>query len=60
MENNYFYCYSKRLMHFLKSMNFSFCGESINSNTKTKYWTFIKSEKLDKALILWNEIKNSL
>lgn len=59
-NNNYFYCYSKRLMYFLKSMDFSFDDKNVNLNTNTKYWTFKKSDKLDKALILWNDIRHSI
>jgi hypothetical protein len=47
-------------MYFLKSMDFSFDDKNVNLNTNTKYWTFKKSDKLDKALILWNDIRHSI
>jgi len=59
MDNKYFYCYSKRLMYFLKAMKFDYIHNKINKNTNVRYWTFEKSIKLDEALSMWNKIKNS-
>lgn len=59
MENNIFYCYSVRLQNFLASMKFQYVSISINHNTNKKYWTYIKSEKLDSAIQMYNSIKHS-
>ena len=56
--NNYFYCYSKRMSLFLRSMKEEYLTTDKNKNTNVKYWTFQKSERLDKLIELWNKIKN--
>jgi len=60
MSNKYFYCYSRRLMFFLRSMKFSYYTTGVNSNTDVKYWTFEKSARLDNALELWSQVKHSV
>lgn len=55
---NIFYCYSKRLMYFLKSMEMPYVSFGVNHNTNTKYWTFEKSERLDDLIKIWVSIKN--
>lgn len=55
--SNVYYCYSKRLQLFLRSMNESYITVGINKNTNTKYWTFNKSGRLDMLISLFNEIK---
>lgn len=57
--NNYFYCYSKRMSLFLRSMKENYLSVGINKKTNTKYWIFQKSERLDKLIELWNKIKNT-
>lgn len=56
--NDYFYCYSRRMSLFLRSMKEKYISSSINKNTNMRYWTFKKSERLDKLIELWNSIKN--
>lgn len=53
-----YYCYSKRLCLFLRSMNESFLDVGTNKKSNTKYWIFIKSKRLDDLIIIWNEIKH--
>lgn len=55
---NIFYCYSKRMSLFLRAMKEEYISIGINKNTNMKYWTFAKSDRLDKLISLWNEIKN--
>lgn len=59
MDNNIFYCYSNRLHCFLLSMKFKYESKGINNNTNKTYWTYLKSDKLDKAIELYNSIKHN-
>ena len=56
--NDIFYCYSKKLGHFLLSMNEHYINKGINKNTNTEYLTFRKSTNLDKKIELYKEIKH--
>lgn len=56
--NNIFYCYSKRMSLFLRSMKEEYIALGENQKTHVKYWTFYKSERLDSLIELWNTIKN--
>lgn len=58
MQNNIFYCYSKRMSYFLKSMKEKYLYSNINKNTNTRFWAFEKSDRLDFLIELWKEIKN--
>ena len=58
MENNYFYCYSKRMNFFLMALKFKYVSVGVNSNTNKKYWVYNKSEKLDSAIELYNSVKH--
>lgn len=59
-ENNLFYCYSNRLALFLRSFRFRYINSSVNKNSNTKYWVFEKSDKLDEAIQLYNEVKHKI
>lgn len=54
--NKYFYCYSYKLMKFLKLQNecYIFKGKHPNGN---QYWAFKSSEELNKKLDKWNLYK---
>lgn len=56
METKYFYCYSLKLKNFLKlqGINYSYQSKHNNGN---RYWTFISSNELNKALNDWNKYK---
>ena len=56
--NDIFYCYSKRMSLFLRSMKEEYIAVGENQKTHVKYWTFYKSERLDSLIELWNIIKN--
>lgn len=58
MMNDIFYCYSKRMSLFLRSMKEEYIAFGENKKTHVKYWTFYKSERLDNLIKLWNTIKN--
>ena len=56
--NDIFYCYSKRMSLFLRSMKEEYIAVGENQKTHVKYWTFYKSERLDNLIKIWNTIKN--
>ena len=43
--SNTFYCYSKRLFHFIKAFGVNYLYIGINKNTKQRYYAFDKSKK---------------
>jgi hypothetical protein len=61
MENNVnFYCYSLKLFHFLSAFGEKCYVSKINSVSKTRYWLFRKSDRLDRIIALYNEVKHSI
>ena len=61
MENNSnFYCYSLRLYHFLSAFGEICYMSKINSVSKNRYWIFRKSERLDRIIELYNEVKHTI
>ena len=59
-KQNLFYCYSFRLYHFLSAFNEKYISTKINKRSNCRYWTYNKSEKLDRLIEKYNEIKHSL
>jgi len=60
MENeNYFYCYSLRLFHYISAFGEKCCASKINTRSKTRYWVFRKSERLDRIIDSYNHVKYS-
>jgi hypothetical protein len=57
LGGDYFYCYSHRMALFIRAMGIYY--EDIGKHPKTDavYTKFRKTEKLNKILNLWNEIK---
>ena len=55
--SRYFYCYSCRLKNFIKAFGVDYATKAINPNSKTLYFMFEKSEKLNAILEFWNECK---
>lgn len=61
MENNVnFYCYSLRLFHFLSAFSEKCYVSKVNSVSNTRYWVFRKSERLDRIIALYNEVKHTI
>lgn len=56
-NNNYFYCYSKRMQKFLSIFGFKYIDKNTNKNTNVEYYIYLKSEDLDRAIQEWNNIK---
>lgn len=54
---NIFYCYSYKLSLFIRSFGLRYISTDINVNTNQRYYTFEKSERLDKIIQLYNEVK---
>ena len=59
-SNKYFYCYSKRMYFFIRSFNISYKSKALNKNSNTYFYLFEKSEKLDKIIALYNQVKYSI
>lgn len=56
-RSKYFYCYSKRMQKFLSIFGFKYVDKGVNKNTNIEYYTYLKSEELDRAIQEWNNIK---
>lgn len=56
-KNSFFHCYSFNLYHFLKSQGFNYVRKSRNRTNNLTYFTFEKSGELNKAINIWNELK---
>lgn len=55
---NLFYCYSNRMAHFIRSFDIKYLNIGVNNNTSRKYYVFRKSQKLDKVIALYKEVKH--
>ena len=61
MEDNVnFYCYSLRLFHFLSAFSEKCYISKINTRSGNRYWVFLKSDRLDKIIKLYNEVKHKV
>lgn len=58
-RNDNFYCYSLRLFHYLCAFNEKCYASKINKNSGNRYWVFHKSDRLDKIINSYNEMKHS-
>ena len=56
--SNYFYCYSKKMYHFIAAFDIKYLNIGVNSNTKCRYYVFEKSKKLDKVIALYKQVKH--
>lgn len=53
-----FVCHSRPLVRFLsKEKGLRYVVVGLNPNTKSKFWVFIQTEALGKALVEWKETK---
>lgn len=55
--HNYFYCYSYRLMYFIKSNGINYLKYGFNKNNNLKYFLFERNDKLNSILDEWNSAK---
>lgn len=58
--NKYFYCYSSRMAHFIRAFNIKYIDIGTNIKSGTKYYLFEKSERLDKVIELYNQVKHTI
>ena len=58
--NKYFYCYSSRMAHFIRAFNIKYVDIGTNINSGTKYYLFEKSERLDKVIELYTQVKHAI
>lgn len=58
--NDKFYCYSSKLSYFIRSFGIKYIEVGFNTKTKTRYYLFDKSKKLDKVISLYNEVKHTI
>lgn len=58
--NNYFYCYSTRMAHFIRAFDIRYINKGVHDVTKSKFYVFEKSERLDKVIELYNKVKYSV
>lgn len=55
--DNKFYCYSKRLAYFIRSFNIKYLTVGFNHNSHVKYYVFEKSDRLDRIIELYKQVK---
>lgn len=58
-NNKNFYCYSLRLFHFLSAFEEKCYASKINAVSGKRYWVFKKSNRLDKVINSYNNLKHS-
>ena len=54
---DYFYCYSYKLMYFIKSNGIDYIRYGFNRNNNLKYYLFAKTDRLNQVLCDWNNLK---
>ena len=55
--SEYFYCYSYRLMYFIKANGINYIRYGFNRNNGLKYFVFTKTNELNLVLDKWNKFK---
>lgn len=58
--NDKFYCYSTRMAYFIRAFNIKYIDIGFNAKSATKYYVFEKSERLDKIISLYNNVKHTI
>ena len=58
-KNKLFFCYSLKLFHYLSAFGEKCIVSKVNSKSGNRYWVFEKSERLDKIIASYNEVKHS-
>lgn len=56
--HDYFYCYSYRLMYFIKSNGIDYVKYGFNKKNGLKFYLFQRGKSLDIALQEWNNLKD--
>ncbi|MBS7122889.1 DUF5659 domain-containing protein [Faecalibacillus intestinalis] len=58
--NNYFYCYSKRLAHFIMAFGIRYKEKSVNQNSQMPYYKFEKSKRMDQIIELYKKVIHTI
>lgn len=59
MENKEnFYCYSLRLFHYISAFGEKCYASKENQKSGKRYWIFKKSDRLDKIIASYNDVKH--
>ena len=56
----YFYCYSSRMAHFIRSFDIKYLDVGFNAKSGTKYYVFEKCQRLDEIIKLYNQVKYTI
>ena len=59
-DSENFYCYSIRLYHFLVAFDERCYCSKINRVSNNRYWVFKKSDRLDRLIETYNQMKHKL
>jgi hypothetical protein len=57
-ENTNFYCYSRKLYHYLCAFGEKCYTSKTNTASGNRYWVFHKSDRLDRIIETYNEVKH--
>lgn len=57
-DNKIFYCYSLRLFHYISAFGLKCSCSKKNALSGKRYWVFNKSEKLDRIIESYNNVKH--
>lgn len=49
-QKDFFFCYNRAVMLYLKEKGFEFITCALHERTKCKFWLFAQSDELSKAL----------
>lgn len=54
---NYFYCYSYRLMYYIKANGVNYINYGFNKNNHLKFYLFERTKELNEILTEWSKLK---
>ncbi len=57
MKNDYLYCYSPSMFHFLRSRGHRYICVGLNEKTGGKFWLFAKDDEVSRSLDMYDESK---
>ena len=57
-NNDNFYCYSLRLFHYISAFGEKCYASKKNTLNDKRYWVFKKSDRLDKIIDSYNNVKH--
>ena len=60
MDIDLYYCYSLPLRNYLRDNGMRYKLAALNPNSKSLFWVYIKTDKLDKLLSEWSMNKKNI